>query len=188
MKKLIFALIAAATAMGTAQAAAPVPYVGVGIASADHNFKLSGATKTDSDGFKASGKIFGGFEIDQTFGVEAGYTHFRHAEHSFNTGNVAGRATSRGESYYVAGKATAPINEQVSVFGKLGAAYNKRELSSTVAAYNLDDSKTQVYAAVGVQFKLNQKVALIAEYERYGKSKDFGVKPDVITVGAKYSF
>jgi hypothetical protein len=31
-------------------------------------------------------------------------------------------------------------------------------------------------------------VALALAYERYGKSKDAGVKADAITVGARYSF
>jgi OOP family OmpA-OmpF porin len=39
-----------------------------------------------------------------------------------------------------------------------------------------------------VQYKLNQQVALTAEYERYGDKKAFGAKPDVWTVGARYSF
>jgi opacity protein-like surface antigen len=189
MKKLIFALIAAATAVGSAQAAGP--YVGVGIASADHSYNLSGTTNGDTDGYKASGKIFGGYDIDQTWGVEAGYTDFRKSTFNYtdSTSNTAGRAESDGHSFYIAGKATAPINEQVSVFGKLGAAQNKSTLSSaTTPAFNRSDSKTEVYAGVGVQYNLNQKVALTAEYERYGKSKDFGAKADVLTVAAKYAF
>jgi opacity protein-like surface antigen len=187
MKKLIFAMIAAAAAMGTAQAAGP--YVGVGVATVDHQFNLSGATGVSSDGYKASGKIFGGYDIDQTWGVEAGYTDFRKSNADYTLNGTAGRAESDGSSFYVAGKASAPINEQFSVFGKLGAASNKSTLSSsTTPAFNTSDRKTEVYAGVGVQYNLNQKVALTAEYERYGKSKDFGAKADVFTVGAKYAF
>jgi opacity protein-like surface antigen len=188
MKKLIFAMIAAATAMGTAQAADPGPYVGVGIASADHSYNLGGATNVSSDGYKASGKIFGGYDFDQTWGVEAGYTDFRKSQADYTLNGTAGRAESDGHSFYLAGKATAPINEQFSVFGKLGAAQNKASLSSTNGTYNTSLSKTELYAGVGVQYKLNQKVALTAEYERYGKSKDFGAKADAFTVGAKYAF
>ncbi len=187
MKKLIFALIAAATAVGSAQAAGP--YVGVGVASADHSYKLSGTTNGSTDGYKASGKIFGGYDIDQTWGVEAGYTDFKKSTYNYTKNATAGSAQSDGNSFYVAGKATAPITDQVSVYGKLGAARNKTTLSSaTNAEFNTSDSKTEAYGAVGVQYNLNQKVALTAEYERYGKSKDFGAKSDVLTVGAKYAF
>lgn len=188
MKKLIFAMIAAATAMGSAQAAAPGPYVGVGIASADHSYKLSGTTNGSTDGYKAGGKIFGGYEFDQTFGVETGYTDFRKSTYNYTLGNVPGRAESDGHSFYVAGKATAPINEKVAIFGKVGVANNKSKMSSTTPAFNRSESKNELYAGVGAQYNLNQKVALTAEYERYGKSKDFGAKADVFTVAAKYAF
>jgi opacity protein-like surface antigen len=187
MKKIIFALIAAATAVGSAQAAGP--YVGVGIASADHSYNLPGATNGSADGYKASGKIFGGYDIDQTWGVEAGYTDVRKSNYNYTMNSVPGHAESDGHSFYVAGKATAPINEQFSVFGKLGAANNKSTLSSaTTPEFNRSQSKTELYAGVGVQYNLNQKVALTAEYERYGKSKDFGAKADAFTVAAKYAF
>lgn len=187
MKKIIFALIAAATAMGSAQAAGP--YVGVGVATADHNYNLQGTTNGSADGYKASGKIFGGYDIDQTWGVEAGYTDVRKSAYNYTMNGLPGRAESDGNSFYVAGKATAPINDQVAIFGKLGAARNKATLTSgTNPMFNRDESKTELYAGVGVQYNLNQKVALTAEYERYGKKKDFGAKPDTFTIGAKYAF
>jgi OOP family OmpA-OmpF porin len=188
MKKLIIAMIAGAGAVGAAQAAAPGPYVGVGVATADHQYNLSGATGTSSDGYKASGKVFGGYDFDQTWGVEAGYTDFRKSNANYTLNGAPGTAQSSGHAFYVAGKATAPINEQFSVFGKLGATNNHYSLSSATPAYNISDSKTQLYGGVGVQYNINQKVALTAEYERYGKKQDFGAKPDVFTIGAKYAF
>ena len=187
MKKLIFALIAGAAAMGAAHAEGP--YVGVGIATANHTYNLGGgATNINSDGYKASGKLFGGYDFDKTWGVEAGYTDFRKSHANYTLNNAAGRADSDGHSFYVAGKATAPLNEQFSVFGKLGAARNKSTLSTTNAALNRDESKTEVYAGIGGQYNLSKQVALTLEYERYGKSKDFGAKADVWTVGARYNF
>lgn len=186
MKKIIFALIAAATAMGSAQAAGP--YVGVGVATADHN-GVPGTTNSSADGYKASGKIFGGYDLDQTWGVEAGYTDVRKSDSNYTLNGLPGHAESDGHSFYVAGKATAPINDQFSVFGKLGAARNKSTLTSnTDPVLNRSESKTEAYGAVGVQYNLNQKVALTAEYERYGKKKDFGAKPDTFTIAAKYAF
>ena len=189
MKKLIFAMLAATAAMGSAQAEAPRPYVGVGVVTADREFDMAGATGVSTEGRKSSGKIFGGVEIDQTFGVEAGYTDFGKSHVDYTLNGAQGRAVTSNKSFYVAGKVTRPINEQVSVYGKLGASSNKTALSSnTTAAYNSSERKTQVYAGAGVQYNLNQKVALIAEYERYGKSKDFGANANAISVGAKYAF
>lgn len=47
---------------------------------------------------------------------------------------------------------------------------------------------TGAYAALGVEFKLNQQVSFVGEFECYGKSKVYGAKPNVVTVGVKYSF
>lgn len=186
MKKLIFALIAGASAMGAAQAQGP--YVGVGIASADRSANIAGATNVSGDGYKASGKLFGGYEIDQRWGVEAGYTDQRSADYTYTLNNVPGRAETDGSSFYVAGKATAPINDQFSVYGKLGAAHNKSTLRASTVSLNRDESKTELYGALGGQYNLSKQVALTLEYERYGKSKDFGAKADVWTVAARYSF
>ena len=186
MKKLIFVLIAAATAMGSAQAQTGRAYVGVGVASADHTTSLPGTTNGTSDGWKASGKLFGGYDFDNTWGVEAGYTDFRKSDYSYNLGAQTVRGQADGHSTYLAAKATAPVNEQFSVFGKLGVANNKVSLHND--PFYKGDSKNEVYAGVGGQYNLNQKVALTLEYERYGKSKDIGAKADVITVGAKYAF
>jgi OOP family OmpA-OmpF porin len=92
-----------------------------------------------------------------------------------------------GYGLYVAGKYTMPINEQFAAYGKLGLSNSKRALS-TPSGLSYSKYDTGAYAGVGVQYALNQNVSLNAEYERYGKDKDFGAKADVWTVGAKYSF
>lgn len=189
MKKIIFALIAGVTAMGAAQAQSPGrPYIGLGVASADHNFKIGGATNANSEGYKPSAKIFGGVELTPMFGVEAGYTDIRKSDHTFTVGATPGRATTDGSRSYLAGKATMPVNEAFSVYGKLGAGYSKVNVSSATPLVSRSDSKTEVYGAVGGQYNLNEKMALTLEYERYGKSKDYGVKADAITAAAKFSF
>jgi OOP family OmpA-OmpF porin len=190
MKKLIVALIASVAAMSAAQAqqAAPRAYVGGALATADHDYKISGASNVNTSGYKTSGKLFGGYEFNQNWGVEAGYTDFRKSRVNYTANGVNNSGETKGNSIYLAAKATMPINEQVSVYGKLGAARNKNELEMLNASLNRDERKTEAYGALGAQYNVNQNVAVIAEYERYGKSKDFGAKADVWTVGAKYSF
>jgi opacity protein-like surface antigen len=192
MKKLIVALLAGAAAMSAAQAQStaggPLPrtYIGVGVATADHE-DFGGVTGYDSNGYKASGKIFGGYEINQMWGVEAGYTDFRKADFSYNAGTAgAGNGNTKGYGVYVAAKASMPINDQFSGYGKVGVQHSSRELNSPIV--NLSDSDNGLYGALGLQYNINQQVALTAEYERYGKSKAFGAKADVWTVAARYSF
>lgn len=182
MNKLIVALLASFAAISAAQAQTtdtqPRAYVGVGVATADHE-DFGGL---DSDGYKASGKVFGGYEFNQTWGAEVGYTDFRKS----NVSSATNGGDTKGYGYYVAAKASKPINDQFSVYGKLGIEHSQRELRTSLV--NLKDDDTGAYGAVGLQYNINQNVALTAEYERYGKSKDFGAKPDVWTIGARYSF
>lgn len=181
MKKLILALLASTAAISAAQAqdlSAPHAYIGVGVASADHE-QTSGFS---NDGYKASGKVFGGYEFNQTVGVEAGYTDFRKSSVS----GAAGSGNTEGYSYYVAGKLSTPLYDRVVGYAKLGLQNSERELNAGYT--HLSTHQTDAYGALGLQYNLNQKVALTAEYERYGKNKNFGAEPNVLTVGARYSF
>ena len=190
MKKLIFALIAGTATIAAAQAqtTAPRAYVGAGVSTVKSDYRISGAENVNNSGWKGSGKLFGGVELDQTFGVEAGYTDFRKSRANYTYAGVNGTAEADGYGSYLAGKATMPVNEQTSVYGKLGVAHTKREMTSTTPGLARKVSDNGVYAGVGVQHALNQQVSLIAEYERYGKKADFGARPDVLTIGAKYNF
>ena len=174
MNKLIVALIAGAAAMSAAQAqnftdTQPRAYVGGSVVSAKNS---------QLDDHKAGGKIYGGYQVNQTWAAEAGYTDF--GDH-----DTAG-GTSKGNGTYVAAKATMPINERLSAFGKVGVQHSERKFDSN--ALHLKDTDTGAYGGLGMQYKLNQQVALTAEYERYGKEKDLGAKANVWSVGANYSF
>jgi hypothetical protein len=186
MKKIIFAVLAGTTAMA-AFAQTPSGYVGLGVASSDHDLKIGGVTNADPDGWQANGKIFGGMHINDTWALEAGYTNVREADHSFNIGNTRYNGTTEGRRSYLAGKATLPMNDKFSVFGKLGYGYSKVKYNSN-AGVSGQDSDYGVYAGVGGAYALNEKTALTLEYERYGKSKDIGAKADAITAGVAYKF
>jgi opacity protein-like surface antigen len=178
MKKIVFALIAGFAAMTAAQAQTmsadqPHFYVGAGAAINDN------ATTGDT---RVGGKVFGGYQIDPNWGVEAGYTQFD--KQDVTAGGVNGEV--KGNSSYVAGTYTIPFNERFSGYGKLGISNSERKFDG--AGTQVKDTDTGVYAGLGVQYKLNQNLALIGEYERYGKDKDFGAKADVVTVGLKYGF
>jgi OOP family OmpA-OmpF porin len=191
MKKLIFALIAGTAVMSAAQAqttTSPRMYLGAGVSTAESEYRIPGSNDESSRGFKGSGKIFGGAEIDQTYGVEAGYTDFRKSRASYTVNGVPGRAEADGYGAYIAGKATMPVTDKASVYAKLGVAHTKREMTSPTPGVGRKVSDNAGYGALGAQYAINQQVSLIAEYERFGKKADFGTKPDLWTIGAKYNF
>jgi OOP family OmpA-OmpF porin len=85
-----------------------------------------------------------------------------------------------------------PINEQFNVFGKLGVAHNKNDVTTSglAAAYGGgDSSKTAVYAGIGAEYVINQKVSAVVEYEHYGKNDiDQGRRKGAVSLGAKFNF
>lgn len=176
MKKLMIALITTAALAGTAQAQtmAGRGYVGASAVTSKN---------TTVDAHKADGKLFGGYQFDDRLGVEAGWTN--HHKTDFANGNV--RGSTEGYGTYVAAKYTVPVNEQVSAYGKLGVSHNERKLSTNLGQ-NFKDSDTGGYGGVGVEYKLNQNTALVAEYERYGKTKAYGARANVWSAGLKYGF
>jgi OOP family OmpA-OmpF porin len=191
MKKIALALVVGMAAFGTAQAQnmqAPRGYLGLGAAFADHQYRLSGVSNIDHDGYKASVKVFGGADLDPVWGVEAGYTDFRSSDFSYTVASGPGRGSSKGYGLYLAGKGRWPIQPQAEVFGKLGIAYSHRKLDTNPFIGIDDDNDTGIYAGVGLQWNINPQWALTGEYERYGKKKNFGAKPDVWTVAARFNF
>jgi OOP family OmpA-OmpF porin len=191
MKKIALALVVGMAAFGTAEAQnmqAPRGYLGLGAAFADHQYRLSGVSNIDHDGYKASVKVFGGADLDPVWGVEAGYTDFRSSDFSYTVASGPGRGSSKGYGLYLAGKGRWPIQPQAEVFGKLGIAYSHRKLDTNPFIGIDDDNDTGIYAGVGLQWNINPQWALTGEYERYGKKKNVGAKPDVWTVAARFNF
>jgi OOP family OmpA-OmpF porin len=197
MKKILFALITSATALGgmsAAQAAEPgTAYAGVGLVASQHQYNLSNDTSTgDRKSDEWSGKVYGGYQIDKTFAVEGGYTDFGSSSYKYSVGANNGAIDSKAHSFYLAGKASVPINDQFSAFGKLGVAFNKNEVHGTglAAPYAIgDSSRNNLYASVGAEYALNQKVSLSLEYEHYGKNDvEQGRKKGAVSLGARYNF
>ncbi|NRR32180.1 porin family protein [Oxalobacteraceae bacterium] len=195
MKKILFALIASATALTgvTAHAADPgTAYIGGGLVGSHYKYDVTGATGSDDrSGDSVTGKVFAGYNIDKTWAVEGGYTDFGKSDYSYNVGPLPGKVESKSNSFYLAGKGTVPINDQFSVFGKLGAARNHSKFENTGAATGLGQggNKTALYASVGGEYAINKNVSLSLEYEHYGKNEsDLGRKTGAVTAGVRYNF
>jgi OOP family OmpA-OmpF porin len=201
MKKVLFALVASAAALaGTSayaqsntQDAAGTAYIGAGVVGSRYDFDTAGAGAVSGDnhsGTKAAGKIYGGYNIDQTWAVEAGYTDFGKRSYNYTQGGAAGGLNTDAHSYYVAGKGTWPVARDFAVFGKLGVARNHNEVTTSgIASVSGSDNKTALYASVGGEYAINKNVKVSLEYENYGKNDiDTGRKAGAITAGLRYNF
>ncbi|HEV7813779.1 MAG TPA: outer membrane beta-barrel protein [Janthinobacterium sp.] len=195
MKKIVFAVIASAAAMASVSAFAQDPntwYAGAGVTDNHYKFDVPNATSPDNrSGYAAAGKFFGGYNIDKMWGVEAGYTDFGSNGYNYTdaTTGRAGSITSSSHAFYVAGKGTYSVTDQVSVFGKLGVARSHDSIDGTgIASGITGQNKNGLYASVGGEYAINKKISLIAEYEKLGQTPDQGRKSAAFSLSAKYNF
>jgi OOP family OmpA-OmpF porin len=194
MKKIAFALITSAAALGAAsvQAQELKPYIGVGVVSSEHKYNAANDTSNgDRKSTEYGGKIYGGVQLDKTWGVEAGYTDFGKSNYGYTTGAGTGNIESDAKSFYLAGKGTFPVGQQLALTGKLGVAHNKNDVKATglAVAYNGDSSRNSLYAAVGAEYAFTEKVSGVLEYEHYGKNDiDQGRRKGAVSLGVKASF
>lgn len=192
MKKLIVTLLAATAAVSAAHAqsdstAPSRAYLGLGLSIADHSYSLNGLKVTSHDGYSSNVKAFGGYQVDPIFSVEIGYIDYANAGFNYFAAAGNGHGTSDGNAYYIAARAQVPFHQQFLAYAKLGAERSRRNLKE-VGFYNQGESEDGLYLSIGVQYNLTPQIGLLAEYERFGKGKDFGARPDALTFGARYTF
>lgn len=191
MKKILFAVLAGVVAMGAAQAQpvgstapyasdAPHAYIGIG----------TGAVRDSiTDDLKRTTKIFGGYEFDRNWGIEAGYARLGKSGFYEPLGASDYAYTHvKSSSMYMAAKYSWQLGERSSVYGKLGLAHTEQKYTSRAPGWNFKENQNGVYAAVGLQYKLTDRLSMFAEYERNGKRPLNGPKNNVLGVGLKYGF
>jgi OOP family OmpA-OmpF porin len=182
---IIIAAIAALAAPLAAQA--DNAYVGVNVGRAEQ--KLSVQDVASEKESATSFKLYGGYDYTKNFGVELGYTDFRKVEKSALGYGIS----SKPESIYVAATGTLPLNEQFSLFGKLGVAFNHTKVNAWEPGFSdsTTNNKTNAMIGIGASFALDKKISFVAEYENFGKIAEDGgdsIKADMLSVGVRFKF
>lgn len=184
--KNIIALAAISAALAAPLAQAEGAYAGANIGRAEQKATFEGLSfKENSTGFK----LYGGFDFTKNYGVEGGYVDLRSADGSGNGAAVS----SKPQAIYLAATGTLPLNEQFSLFGKLGVSFNHTKISAEAPGFSdsISDNQTTPYIGVGASFALDKKISFVAEYENFGKMAKDGsnnVKGDLLSVGVRFQF
>lgn len=194
LKKQIV-LISAAALMLAAQAAQAAPQsdeLGAygGLAVGRSSFKLPGASVpiTGKDSRDTAYKLYGGYRLNEHFGVEAGYARLGKFSEQATLGSGAVTQEGKGSSFYIAGTGRYALNEQFALQGRLGVARNKVSGTNLLpAGDSLQGSKTSLMWGVGAEYKLSKNLALTADYDNYGKVSS-NVKASTFLLGARLSF
>jgi OOP family OmpA-OmpF porin len=209
MKKLVhISLLASAVLVGFPSIAAAQFYIGANVGQNNADFNrghyasgVAGITESQDEKDTAF-KLYGGFDINKNFAIEAGYADLGSPEYRYSATGISGQARIEQSAIFVAAKGTLPITQQFGIFGKLGLTRNKAELngSTNSAAVNsavgfpLARTKTKSRALIGIgaEYNFSNKVSLRAEYEDFGKFGDGNTtgetKARLLSIGVTYKF
>jgi OOP family OmpA-OmpF porin len=142
-------------------------------------------------------KLFGGYQLNRYFAVEAGYFDLGQFGFLANTvpiGSLSGNIQVRGVNLDAVG--TLPITDKFSAFARLGVthAHTKGSFAGTGAVNVLDPSPrasdNNLKVGLGMQYAFTDALSLRAEIERYRVNDAVGNKGDVdlASIGLVYRF
>lgn len=125
--KIAAAVLTLSAVTGMANAATPGAYAGLGLGVGHVNEpKLSvvGATSTSQNQNGLTGRVFGGYNFNESFGVEAGYNHYASASTKASGPSFSAKREDAMQSLDVVGKGYLPLGESsFNVYGLVGGAY-----------------------------------------------------------------
>ena len=142
-------------------------------------------------------KLFGGYQYNKNFAVEAGYFdlgRFGFVANTTPAGTLNGDIKIRGLNLDAVG--ILPITEKFSAFGRLGVTYARTNgaFAGTGAVNvlnpNPSEKDTNLKVGLGVQYAMTDALSLRAEIERYRVNDAVGNKGDVdmASIGLVYRF
>ena len=142
-------------------------------------------------------KLFGGYQVNKNFAVEAGYFdlgRFGFVANTTPAGTLSGDIKIRGLNLDAVG--ILPITEKFSTFGRLGVTYARTNGAfagtGAVNVLNANPSAndTNLKVGLGVQYAMTDALSLRAEIERYRINDAVGNKGDVdmASIGLVYRF
>jgi len=142
-------------------------YAGLGVGQSKAKDACTGVAGPgiSCDDTDTAWKIFGGYQFNANFGAELGYTDLGEVSATFAG---FGSATIESKGIELLGVGTYPINQQFSIFGKLGFfRWDVDANDGTGLVGSVSDSGTDLTFGFGVKYNFTKNVALRAEWQRY---------------------
>ncbi|MBC7708747.1 MAG: OmpA family protein [Rhizobacter sp.] len=155
------------------------------------------ATNINRDNHDTAYKLFGGYQFNRNFALEAGYFNLGKFGFSANTtplGTFNGQVKIQGFNLDLVG--TLPVSERFSVFARAGAQAAKTGAtyggSQPTSIFNPSPSRREVNykAGLGLQYEVTPSFLVRAEVERYRITDNIGKKAnaDMVSVSLVFPF
>jgi OOP family OmpA-OmpF porin len=194
MKKKLFAtILGVALVLPFSAQAAGGGYAGAAFGQSTYDIDDTGLTATSRDETGNALKLYGGYAFNQNWGVEGGYANLGTMRNVYTESGINVGTTVKSYSVYVAGTGTLPLNDQFSLFGKLGLTTNHASISATAtgsggsATVSDSDSKASTMFGIGASYAFTKNLALTMEYENFGKSAE-DVETQMWSLGVRFKF
>ena len=181
-------LVASSAVMAQGKAADMGWYAGVSLGQSSASDACTGISGpgVSCDDKDTAFKIFGGYQVNRNFGVELGYTDLGKASASGGGVNASIESTA----FELVGVGSFPINNQFSVYGKLGFYHAETKLKSNIGVSD-SETNTDLTYGLGVQYNFTGNLGVRGEWQRYSSvgGGDIGDSDvDVLSVGLVYKF
>ncbi len=163
------------------------PYVGVSFGAAFGNREIDDSNSRNDERIGRSAKIYGGYQLTENFGVQAGYVRMNKLNQNSGSGATLVEQTVSGRSTYVAGTARLPLGESFALTCKAGISFGKVTNASSSAVNPLLGSKTSLLVGSGAEYVFSKELSFSVELESYGKIS-MQVKGNTLTMGTRYTF
>ena len=150
----------------------------------------TGTVDVDDTGF--GWKFFGGYDFNQYFGFEGGYVNPGQSDATFTLTAPAaatGKVTADLDGFTFNGTLSYPVNDQLAVFGKVGAFFWNADLSGTVSGIgtiSMEDDGTDMMFGLGAKYNFSDTISFRGEWERFSDVSDSDV--DLFSVSVQYNF
>lgn len=158
------------------------PYAGMALGAS--SFSADGSANVDDSDYGSTFRVYGGYQITDLLGVEAGYARIGDVSQTFQNETH----TLKARSTYVAATARLPLTETISVGGKLGLSQGEvsgNDLPSD--GPRATGRKRSVMAGIGAEYQPWDRLALSISYDYHGKLSD-EVSASSLSAGVRFSF
>lgn len=145
-------------------------------------------TSGSVDGKDTGFKVFGGYMFNRNFGIEGAYVDLGEVSYS---GDFFGSPVTGGKievtGFNIAALGSYPVNEQFSLFGKIGLLVWEAEASDTTGGvpFSAKTDGTDISFGLGVSYNFTRSLGVRAEWERF-KLDD--ADADLLSIGIIWRF
>jgi len=142
-------------------------------------------------------KAYAGYQFHPNFAVEGGYFDLGNTSASGTIGGVAASADARARGWELLGVAMFPVMNQLAIYGKLGIAFTRVDVSGTAIGGGFSfttaakDDSTDITFGAGVQYSFTRNISARLEWQRYdsvGGGNTGKEDIDVFSLGALFRF